>query len=225
MSNRRGAPSDEASAVERREWYDSVQKQVFFQESSDDDSEDGTLYKADAKDIIERARTAKSGVLTADGRKTGEVGRPETSSLSQNKDAVEDVPFVSFAANLAKESEERAVKLAADLESSETVLSTSKAIKEYDRDVLDRCLLRLNSPPETRYVATIGLYKRPLTNAFRAILLCTMGFNDNGLMLQNYAGYLEEFGIEMLSMAFPGKTAHATLSATHSSQAPLPSLI
>lgn len=152
MSCRRGAPSCQPGAVERREWYDGMQKELYFQESSDEDSDNG-LSKADGKEsrisTIETQKTSKTKISTADSRNTGESRRLNSNSQSKTTEE-EGAPFVNFAANLAWESKERQSKIAADLVSSETVLTTSKAIKEYEVSILDRSLLRLNSPRDTR---------------------------------------------------------------------------
>ena len=156
MSYRRGAPSCDPKAVERREWYNTLQEQMYYKTSDGDDSDEEKLPPIASRkhSTNSQSTTAASGRTTA--HKNTVSSRVTTAS---EVDTADSPTFVNFAASLAFESSDRMAKANDSIRSSETYLSSSKAIKHYDSDFLDGVLLKLNEPPETRY-ATISCWCR-----------------------------------------------------------------
>ena len=73
------------------------------------------------------------------------------------------------------------------LNSSSTLLSMQRSLKEFPFELLNKSLNRLNSP-----------------KTISSTLICLLGFGDNGLCLSKYGDNLANQQIELISFQFPG---------------------
>ena len=154
MSYRRGAPSHDPDAVERRDWYVNLQSELYYKSSESEDSADDSIYNADKKNRITFDKSVKSDTASTKQSRAGTTsgkGHDAKSVSSETESRAESPVFVSFASALAVESTERMEKATTSVASNESFLSASRIIKDYDLLLLDNMLLRLNNPAEIRY--------------------------------------------------------------------------
>lgn len=176
MSHRRGAPSLDSYATERREWYHTMQLKLYQSPPEPDTSDDeSTSYCIDtarrssskhrkSSDIDRRLSHMISMNSTVDTLSDGRSDtrsdirsdtRPNTRSdmkadtradSKQNSRPNTQSSYTSFLATLAHETEKMASKPQSPARDTDSFLSGERKIREFDSSLLDKSLLRLNSP-------------------------------------------------------------------------------
>jgi hypothetical protein len=167
-----------AEGAERIRWYAEMQQQMFANppepQISDDEDDD-------------HETSSETGTMSTQSSLISSSKQPDIAS------------FQSFATSLVAES--TASKELFSKTSSSTKISTEKPLTAYPPDILNKALIRLNSPHLVRFS-----FSPTLIIIFRASLVCLLGFNDNGLCLSNYGEHLANYDIELVSFVFPGIT-------------------